>query len=47
LDEVRIAVPGRELHQAQPIAMRVQPHRFGVDRDRIAEGEAPRNIALV
>src|SRR5579862_8106809 len=28
-----VAVAGRKLHQAKPVAMRVQPHRLGVDRD--------------
>ena len=35
-DDVDVAIAGRELHQAQPVAMRVQPHRLRVHGDRIA-----------
>ena len=34
LDQMRVPVSGRELDEAQPVAMRVEPHRLGVDRDR-------------
>src|SRR6266851_5306659 len=30
------AVAGRELHHAQPVAVRIEPHGLGVDRDRAA-----------
>ena len=47
LDQMGVAVAGRQLHQAQPVAMRVEPHRLGVDRDRRTEGEALRKIAMM
>src|SRR5580700_111420 len=34
-----VAVAGRQLDEAQPIAMRVEPHRFGVDRNNRSETE--------
>ena len=34
LHEVRRAVAGRELDKAQPVAMRFEPERFGIDGDR-------------
>src|SRR5579863_69175 len=37
LNEMSIAIAARELYQAQPVAMRVEPHRLGVDRDRVTE----------
>src|SRR5712691_2818299 len=37
LHQVRIAIATRQLDQAKPIAMRVEPHRLGVDRHRVAE----------
>ena len=47
LDEMRVAVAGRKLRQAQPVAPRIEAHRLGVDGDRRAEGEALGKIALV
>jgi hypothetical protein len=37
---MRVSVAGRELHKAQPVAMWIEAHRFGVDRDHGAEIEA-------
>jgi hypothetical protein len=34
LHHVGAAVAGRELHHAEPVAVRVQPHGLGVDRHR-------------
>ena len=34
LHDVGRAVAGRKLHHAEPVAPRVEAHRFGVDRDR-------------
>ena len=31
LDEMGVAVAGRELDQAKPVAMRIETHRFGID----------------
>src|SRR5438270_13683139 len=42
-----IAVAGRQLNQAQPVAMRVEPHRLGVDSDRRNEGEALGKLAMM
>ena len=36
LNDVRDAVAGRELHDAEPVTMRIEPHRLRVDRDRTA-----------
>ena len=47
LHEVAVTVAARDLHQAEPVAVGVQAHGFGVDRNRIAEGQAGRQIALV
>ena len=30
---MRVAVSGRKLDEAQPVAMRVEPHRLGIDGD--------------
>ena len=32
--------PARKLHEAKPVAMRIEPHRFSVDRDHRAEVQA-------
>jgi hypothetical protein len=32
LHHVGTAIAGRQLHHAEPVAARIQPHRFGVDR---------------
>ena len=37
---MRVAVAGGELHQAQAVAMRVEPHRLGIDRYDGAELES-------
>jgi hypothetical protein len=48
LDESGAAVPGRELHQAEPVAIGVKPERLGVDGDDARSGEASRRqVALV
>ena len=47
LHEMADPIARRELHEAQPVAMRVQPHRFGVDRDDAGEGDFGREIAAV
>ena len=36
LHHVGGSVAGRELDQAQPVAAEIEPHGFGVDRDRAA-----------
>ena len=47
LHEVRAAVARRELDEAQPVAIDVEPKRLGVDGDARTEGEAGRQIVLV
>ena len=42
-----VAVAGRKLDDAQPVAMRVQPHRLGIDRDRRPEIDAFGKVAAV
>ncbi len=47
LHQMTVAVAGRELHEAQPVAMRMQAHRLGVDGDDGAEIDALGQIFLV
>jgi hypothetical protein len=47
LHEVGAVVAGGELDHAQPIAMRLEAERLGVDGHRTAEGDALRQIVLV
>ncbi len=42
LHQMRHPIPGGELHQAQPVAVRVEPHGLGVDCDIGAEIEVGR-----
>ena len=46
-DEVRGAVAARELHEAQPVAMRLEPERLGIDRDAARERQPGRQISIV
>jgi len=41
------AVARLELYEAQPVAMRVQPHRLGVDGDDAGEVDFGGKIAAV
>src|SRR6185312_16725759 len=47
LHQMRDTVAGRELHQTEPVAMRVETHRFGVDGDAGAEVEIGRQVAAM
>jgi hypothetical protein len=47
LDQMADAIAGRQLHQAEPVAMGIETHGFGVDGHRGAEIEAFRQIALM
>ena len=47
LHEVRDPVACRQLHQAEPVAMRVQAHRLGIDRDDGAEQQTLRQIVTM
>ena len=47
LDQMGVAVAGRQLHQAQTVPMRVQPHGLAIDGDRVAPLDSVRQIALV
>ena len=47
LHEMRGAVAGRKLHEAQAVARHLQPHRFSVDGNQRAEFEVFRQVALV
>src|SRR5260221_3267232 len=47
LHEMRDAVAGGELHQAQPVAVRVEPHGLGVDGDVGAEIEVGGQITAM
>src|SRR5262249_24708412 len=47
LHEMRIAIPSRQLNETQPIAMRIEAHRFGIDRDHRPEGEAFGNVVAM
>src|SRR6185437_13896883 len=47
LHEMEYAVAARCLLKAQPVAMRVQPHRLGDDRHDRAKGDAGREVAVM
>ena len=47
LHDVGRAVAGRELDHAQPVAMRVEPHGLGVDRDHVLVAREIGEIAAV
>ena len=47
LHQVRLAVAGGKLHQAEPVAVRLQAHRLGIDRDHGAERQALRQVVPV
>ena len=47
LHEMGVAVPRRELDETKPVARRVEPHGFRVDRDHGAEIEVRGQVALV
>jgi len=47
LHEMADPIARRELHEAQPVPMRVQPHRLGVDRDDAGEVDFDRESAAV
>ena len=42
-----IAGAARQLNETQPVAVRVQPHRLGVDRDGVAEHEPLGQVAAM
>ena len=47
LHDVGGAVAGRKLHQAEPVAARIEPHGLGVDRDRAAVAREIGQIAAM
>jgi hypothetical protein len=47
LHKMRVSVPRRELHEAQPVTMWIEPHRLGVDGDRRPEADAFGKITMV
>ena len=47
LHDVRRAVAGRKLHHAQPVAMRVETHGLGIDRNRAFVGREVGKIAAM
>src|SRR5262249_24099261 len=47
LHHVGRAVAGRKLHHAQPVAHRLEPHGFGVDRDRAGIAREVGQVAAV
>lgn len=47
LNEMAVAVAGRKLREAKPVAQRVETHGLGVDGDARPETKASRKIALV
>ena len=47
LHHVRRAVAVRELHHAQPVAMRIETQRLGVDRHRLGVARKIRQVAAM
>ena len=47
LDDVGVAVAARQLDEAKPVAMGVEPQRFGVDRDGARVADVGGEVALV
>jgi len=47
LYQMRVTVTRRQLNKAQPVPMRVQPHRFGVDGNLGAKVDAVRQVIMV
>src|SRR6202051_1271406 len=47
LHQMRCAVPGRKLHQAESVALRVQPHRLGIDRNHRSKAQPSRQVVLM
>ncbi|MDF9865292.1 hypothetical protein M2437_004274 [Methylorubrum pseudosasae] len=47
LHHIGAAVAAGHLHDAEPVAMRVEPQRLGIDRDRRARREIGRQVAVV
>jgi hypothetical protein len=46
-DKMRVTIPRRQLDKAEPVAMRVQPHRFGIDGDILAKIDSVRQVIMV
>src|SRR3546814_1923698 len=46
-DEMLVARPVADLDEAEPVAQRVQPHGFGIDRDRTRAQHALGQIFFV
>ena len=44
---MRMPVAARQLHQAQPVTMRVEPHRLGIHGDDRTQREALRQVVPV
>ena len=47
LHQMRLAIASRKLNQTKPIAMRSQPHRFGIDSNHRTKIQALRQITFV
>jgi hypothetical protein len=47
LHQMRIPVARRKLHEAKPVPIPVKPHRLGIDRDAIAEGQVGGQVAFM
>src|ERR1700749_1452374 len=47
LHEMRVPIAGRQLHEAQPVAMRIEAHRLGIDRNNRSEVEPFRQITAI
>ena len=44
LNELGIAVAARELHETEPVAIRIEPERLGIDGDGVAEVPPRRQV---
>ncbi|MDT4877494.1 hypothetical protein FQZ97_1130150 [compost metagenome] len=47
LHDVGAAIAGRELHDAEPVTMRIEPHGLGIDGDLAAIARKIRQVAAV
>ena len=47
MNKVTIAISTRHLHEAKPVAVRIKPHRFAINRDNRSKIKPVRQIVLI